>query len=167
MDSIEKYYSNRKEYNYYKKVNEILNNLEFKTIIDVGSSKNPVLENILNTDIIRVALDIVHISNGSPTIQYIQADFYSWDFDRYYDVVLCMQVLEHLKNPKEFAQKLFSLGKTVIISVPYKWRKGLWHEHIQDPVDESLLKEWTQRCPNESYIIEDNRMKRIICVYKP
>jgi len=164
MNSIEKYYEERKEYNYYKKVNEILSKLQFTSIIDIGGRKSPILEKI-NNNIYKSLLDISKINNDDKNINYITADFYKWVPDKKYDVVLCLQVLEHLEKPTEFAQKLFDTGNKVIISLPYKWAKGFCVHHIQDPVDEKLIKQWTNRNPLETYIIEDNGVKRIICVY--
>ena len=164
MDDINKYYEERKEYNYYKKVNSILSKLQFNSIIDIGGRKSPILEQ-LNDSIYKSLLDISKIKGENKNINYITADFYKWAPDRVYDIVLCLQVLEHLDKPAEFAQKLFGTGKKVIISLPYKWPKGFCIHHIQDPVDEKLIKEWTNRKPTESYIVEDNSVKRIICVY--
>jgi trans-aconitate methyltransferase len=96
----------------------------------------------------------------------IQADFYTWKPDRNYDVVLCLQVLEHLDNPKEFAQKLLQVGKTVIISVPYKWKEGSCKYHTQDPIDKEKLKGWVGREPDEQHVVTDKGLERIICVYR-
>jgi hypothetical protein len=47
MSTIEKYYNERKESNYYKKVVEIVNNFnEITSIIDIGARRSPVLENL-------------------------------------------------------------------------------------------------------------------------
>lgn len=164
MDYVNKYYEERKEYIYYKKVNDILSKLQFNSIIDVGGRKSPILEKLGNS-IYKSLLDISKIDGGNGNINHITANFYKWVPDRKYDVVLCLQVLEHLDKPAEFAQKLFNTGKKVIISLPYKWPKGFCIYHVQDPVDEKLIKEWTNREPIESYIVEDNGVKRIICVY--
>lgn len=165
MNSLEKYYIQRKESNYYKKVNDILSKLQFTSIIDIGARKSPTLEKVDN-NIYKSSLDIIDIKNEDKNINYIKADFYTWVPDRKYDIVLCLQVLEHLDKPTEFAQKLFDTGNKVIISLPYKWPKGRCIYHVQDPVDENLIKQWTNRNPLESYIIEeDNGIKRIICVY--
>jgi hypothetical protein len=77
-----------------------------------------------------------------------------------------LQVLEHLENPAEFAQKLFQSGQTVIISVPYKWPSGIQKNHVQDPVDEQKLKCWTGRDAIELLIVCDRR-ERLIAVYQP
>lgn len=166
-NSIDKYYNERCNYNYYKKVTEILNSFTGTTsIIDIGARRTPVFEN-LDKSIYKTCLDIEPIEKYSDNINIITADFLRWTPDKEYDIVICLQVLEHLENPKEFAQKLFLVGKIVIISLPYMWRKGRCKDHIQDPVDEELIKKWTDKEPTISYIIEDKKLKRIICVYIP
>lgn len=161
---IDSYYESRKTFNYYTKVNEILGNIKFKTIIDIGSRKSPILEKI-PSDIEKAALDVIPIKSGSDDIKQHTGDFYTWTPDKIYDVVLCLQVLEHLDNPKLFTRKLFETGKKVIISVPYKWKKGFCKYHVQDPVDEDKIYSWTQKTPTSSYIIEDRGVKRLICTY--
>jgi hypothetical protein len=162
-NGVNKYYHNRKDFNYYNKVKEILHRLHFSSIIDVGCRKSPVMEG-LSEKIYKTMVDIEEIPPVDG-IHTIQADFYTWEPDRKYDVVLCLQVLEHLDKPKEFAEKLLQVGKTVIISVPYKWKQGSCKDHRQDPVDESKIRGWMGREPDEQYIIADKSMKRIICVY--
>jgi hypothetical protein len=167
MDELKSYYDFRKEFNYYKKIVEILNDIgDVSSIIDIGGRKSPVLEK-LDKSIYKASLDIITISPSlkDQGVVYINADFLTWIPDKNYDVVLCLQVLEHLDNPKEFALKLFSTGKIVIISLPYKWREGFCASHVQDPVDELKIKEWTQREPSSSFIVKDLKANRIICVY--
>lgn len=158
------YYRNRKNLKYYKKVKEILNRLEFSSIIDVGSRKSPMM-NMPGENIYKAMLDIKEIPPVDG-IKMITADFYTWTPDRTYDVAMCLQVLEHVDTPKEFAQKLLQVGKTVIISVPYKWGVGSCKYHVHDMIDEETLKSWVGRDPDESYIIKDMDANRIICVYK-
>ena len=100
-----------------------------------------------------------------PGVELITADFYKWTPSKAYDVVLCLQVLEHLSRPATFAKKLFHTGKHVIISVPYKWPKGTCKYHVQDPIDEAKIRGWTGRDPDEEYIIRDGGRERIVCVY--
>lgn len=69
----------------------------------------------------------------------------------------------------KFAQKLFTLGKTVIISVPYKWPKGRCKEHVHDPVDENKLYNWVKKKPDQYWVIKEDKYapsdKRLICLY--
>lgn len=161
---VNAYYLERKNFNYYKKVLEIVKSLTFKSIIDVGANRSPILENIDNSiDKVLIDLNDIPIIDG---IRNIKGDFYTWNPDKQYDVVLCLQVLEHLENPKLFANKLFQIANdTVIISVPYKWKKGFCKYHVQDPVDLQKLKSWTNKDPTYHFIVRDNMIDRLICVY--
>ena len=158
--SVHNYYSSRRELNYYKKVKDILNGLQFESIIDIGSRRSPVLEGLIAN---KTLLDIQPMPQR-PGTNTIMADFYTWTPDKRYDVVLCLEVLEHLDRPAEFAQKLFQTGRIVILSVPYKWAKGSCKYHIQDPVDEFKVRGWTGRDPIGQYIVADGA-RRMICVY--
>ena len=77
-----------------------------------------------------------------------------------------MQTLEHVKDVKEFSEKLLNISKILIISVPYKWKKGATKSHIHDPVDENKLFSWFLKNPTYSEIVEEeNKVKRIINIY--
>jgi len=157
------YYNTRKAYHYYKKVKEILNGIHFTSIIDIGSRKSPVMEH-LGSSIHKTMLDIKPMP-PMPGVELITADFYKWTPSKTYDVILCLQVLEHLSRPATFAKKLFQTGKHVIISVPYKWPKGSCKYHVQDPINEAKIHGWTGRDPDYEYIIRDDARERIVCVY--
>jgi hypothetical protein len=161
MDS---YWKSRKEYNYYKKVLEIINIYSnYESIIDVGGRDTEILKDLSFRDI--ACLDLNKLPEND-RIRTIKCDFYKWIPDKKYDIVTCLQVLEHLDDPGTFAKKLFELSnKLVIISVPYKWPKGFCKYHLQDPVSEDDIFKWTGKSYNESYIIEDASVKRIVCVY--
>lgn len=90
-----------------------------------------------------------------PGVELHLGDFIEWDSgDQRFDVALCLQVLEHVSDPTAFAQKLFELADVVVISVPYKWPKGMTKGHTHDPVDEVKLRKWTGREPFESRIVD-------------
>ena len=86
-------------------------------------------------------------------------------------VCTCFQVLEHIPEPRAFTQRLFDLGKTVVIAVPYLWPEGRTNNHIHDPVDRGKLKSWTGRSPNYSTIIAEPfgsvKHQRLIAAYHP
>ena len=69
-------------------------------------------------------------------VRVVNADFLTWEPDRQYNLVLCLQVLEYIPDPTAFAWKLLECGRVVIVSVPYLWEAGACGEHIHRPVDE-------------------------------
>jgi hypothetical protein len=162
---MESYWKSRKECNYYKKVLQLIQNYNnYESIIDVGSANTELLKDLPFKD--KVCLDFNKLPELEG-IKTVKCDFYKWIPDKKYDIVVSLQVLEHLDDPELFTKKLFELSnKILIISTPYKWPKGFCKYHVQDPVDEDKIFSWTGRVPNESYIIEDASVKRIICVYK-
>ena len=99
----------------------------------------------------------------------VVADFIEWVPDQQYDIVLCLQVLEHIKDANLFAKKLLDCGSIVIISVPYKWDEGKTKNHIHDPVDRAKLYDGFGREPNFEYIATEvlAPADRIIQVYEP
>jgi len=70
------------------------------------------------------------------------------------DVVTCLQVLEHLDEPKPFCAALFAAARhAVIVSVPWMWPAGNEPGHRQDPVDGEKLVAWTHRKPTLQRIV--------------
>ncbi len=160
----EEYYKKRKDMNYYKAVLAIVKALPYRSILDVGSRRSPVLE-ALPPSKERVTLDKVAVKS-TPGVRHIIADFFSWTPDRVYDLVLCLQVLEHLEQPAPFLQKLFATGTNVIVSVPYRWKKGACKYHVQDPVTLAKVIGWAGgRNPLAHWIVEDNGWQRLICLF--
>jgi SAM-dependent methyltransferase len=131
-------------------------------MIDVGAGETDVVGALKGFDR-RVMLDI-HPIRPKRGVEIVNTDFMEYRPDTRFDLVLCLQVLEHLESPEAFARKLFEIGRTVIISVPYRWPEGAWPWHVQDPVDEAKLERWTGRRPTEIRIVADER-ERLIAVY--
>lgn len=160
------YWQKRTKHRYYKKIVKIVNeNFDnCNSVIDVGSSNTEILKQFKNIKN-KTALDKGRLPN-IPDVDNVCIDFFDYEIVNKFDLVLCLQVLEHLENPKEFTLKLFSLGKHVIISVPYKWKEDQSIYHLQDPVDEEKLKSWTETDPDELfYITESDKTERMIAVY--
>jgi SAM-dependent methyltransferase len=132
-------------------------------VIDVGSHDTAVLS-ALDWFERRVALDLGYVARRRG-IEAIVMDFMDYAPKTSFDLVLCLQVLEHLEQPAAFARKLLRTGRTVIISVPYKWPEGLVKTHRQDPVDEAKLAGWTGRTPVETRVVA-NGLARLVAVYR-
>jgi len=169
-DGMNRYWNKRKNMQYYKKVTEIINDLKPKSLIDIGNGGCPYISCEHSED--TVTLDIENACK-SEKIRSIVVDFMEWEKDKDYELVVCSQVLEHIHDAKSFAEKLFTIGKSVLISVPYKWPSGTELEHIHDPVDEEKIRSWTGRDPDKSWIVTENvrrknrkDIKRILCLYK-
>lgn len=161
-----KYWNRRKKMEYYKKIINIVNDMKVSSIIDIGNGGCPyVLE--FNVDDI-TTLDFEN-AYSNDHIKNIVIDFMEWNPTRKYDLACCFQVLEHINNPKFFAQKLFKIANTVIISVPYKWPSiGLYFEptHCQDPIDEDKIFSWMNKNPDFSLIAIEKVTNKKKCVSK-
>lgn len=131
-------------------------------VIDIGSGLSEILQRLPWFDR-RVALDRSYAPRHRG-IETVLTDFLAYEPDTTFDLVLCLEVLEHLDAPSAFAQKLLRTGRTAIVSVPYKWPKGACATHVQDPVDEGLLEQWMQRQPTTTRIVADG-MERLVAVY--
>jgi Methyltransferase domain len=139
------------------------------TVIDVGSNGTPTLEWHRESAKRLVSVDLVRPYRAEG-VESVVTDFLAYEPDTKFDLVTCFQVLEHVPEPGPFARKLLTLGKVVVISVPYKWPKGKCKEHPNDPVDEAKLRDWFGRRPNFSHLskeIEFDRKARLIHVYYP
>lgn len=162
------YWSSRKNILYYEVVRILASTIgaDAKSILDVGSANCPYLDWFDWIDQ-RVSLDIEnpYIADG---IEAIKQDFLTWEAVEEYDVVLCLQVLEHVQDVEPFTKKLLDMGKTLIVSVPYKWDKLKTDEHIHDPVDKIKMRKWFGRDPNFEYVCSEvlAPVDRLIQVYE-
>lgn len=100
-------------------------------------------------------------------VELVQADFLSWKPTRRYDVVLCLQTLEHVPDAAAFARKLFdSAVRLVVLSVPCQWPAGADPSHVHDPVTAQKLRDWTSCDPHASAIVDTPPRQRVVCVYR-
>jgi hypothetical protein len=158
------YWKERKDLLYYKLVVALAREFAPRalSVIDVGSADTRVLDSV---DWIphKFALDRYFCCRPCDAT-YIQADFMDFRPTRQFDLVFCLQVLEHLEDPMPFAKKLLSIGAIIIVSVPYQWPKGFCKWHVQDPVDESKLLGWFGKPFVKSQIVDDAEARRLAVV---
>jgi len=159
------YWDRRSHYRYYAEVVRLAREHvpDGGRVLDVGAYEAELLRQLDWFDE-RLALDLRYIMPRQG-VKTLVADFRRYEPDGRYDLVLCLQVLEHLRDPDEIARKLLRTGRTVIVSVPYMWGPGGRGGHLHDPVDEAKLRLWTDRDPDESLIVDDDGRRRLIAVY--
>jgi hypothetical protein len=160
------YWRRRSGYRYYAKVVGLARKHAPSggSVIDVGAHESRTLADLTWFER-RVALDRQPIPKQRG-IERVQVEFRQYRPTTRFDLVLCLQVLEHLHNPAGFARRLFECGSVVILSVPYKWPQGKCRWHVQDPVTKRKLREWTGRDPSEVVVVRDPNA-RLIAVYRP
>ena len=149
------YVQRRQTQIYYSYVSRLVRGVapQINSIMDVGSGKTSCLEQF-DWIPIRKTIDVAH-PYASEFVEGVKADFLEYEVDERYDLVVCLQVLEHIPEVEAFARKLFDISRSVLISVPYKWPKGGTKGHIHDPVDEEKLRAWTRRKPDYQIIVTE------------
>jgi hypothetical protein len=165
--SLSGYWETRRHMNYYREAVRLAREHVSggDRVLDVGSEETRLLGELDGFER-RVALDIRPFP-PQPGVERVVADFLEYRPDGPFDLVLCLQVLEHVDAPGPFARKLLATGRVVIISVPYRWPKGLEEDHIHDPIDEAKLRSWTGADPVEVCLVTDRSRQRLIAVYRP
>ena len=136
-----------------------------QSVLDVGSNSCAYLE-WFNWIPYKLSIDI-SAPYRSWRVHGKKIDFLEYKNDREFDLCLSLQVLEHIRDAKSFAQKLLKVAHHVIVCVPYKWPAGTNSYHVQDPVDEERLITWFNRIPNYEIIVTEpiTEKRRLICYY--
>lgn len=160
-----RYWNSRKNRIYYQQALAFAKKYapDAQTVIDVGPHNTQFLSRV-DWVSAKTAIDLKHMPS-LPDTNNIQGNFLEFIPENTFDLVFCLQVLEHLESPIPFAQKLLKTGKIVVISVPYKWPPGTRENHLQDPVDENKLLSWTKKPWLEKNIITDD-LPRFVAVFE-
>ena len=150
-----------KDYNYFKLVKNIIKILSGnnKTILDIGSANIDLMSKYPFAKRVSVSIDGA-INNDNVT--GYQMDFFNFDVPEKFDVITCLQVVEHVENAKEFVQKILKSGRLCIISVPYKWEKGACKYHVQDPIDEKKMYSWSDTKPLFTFMVKDGSYRMVM-----
>lgn len=159
------YWKRRREFNYYAEAVRLAraHAPSGRSVLDVGANETEVISE-LDWFERRVVLDRVYVA-PRPGVETVTIDFMRYQPPAAFDLVLCLQVLEHVTDPAAFAKKLLATGRTVIVSVPHAWPAGLVADHLHDPIDEHRLRSWTGREPAEVSVVEDLGKERLLAVY--
>ena len=104
-----------------------------------------------------------------------QADINTYRFDFYgYDTIIAFEVIEHLDNGLEIANKLKQHCKRLLLTVPWNEPKGFWGEHHKlHGLNESHFEGFEFEYINEAGMIssqpepitKDNRCNLMLCKY--
>ena len=162
-----KYWEKRMDMLYYQYVDYIVRTLghDAQSMIDVGTASCPYLEWF---DWIpeKVSFDMA-TPYQSENVLGIQGDFLDYEFDREFDILTCLQVLEHVPDASAFARRLLEVSQTVVISVPFKWRAEAVSDHIHDPIDGKKIRRWFGRKPNYTIVVQEpfRTPRRLIAIF--
>lgn len=159
------YVEERQNFIYYKVLKRVLKIIAKNntSIIDVGSFGVDMISDLPLENKVSVCINRPIQNNKC---KGYKMDFFEYEPETLFDIVTCFQVIEHIEDAHNFTQKLFSTGKTILISLPYKWKEGTCKYHCQDPVDENKIYSWTNRDPDYTWLCQDqDHLYRIICLY--
>lgn len=139
------YWEGRKSMKYYSEVVALARDYapDAASVLDVGGR-----DCLYSLDIpagLRVTVD-PDLGPQHPGIVWHQADFMQWQPDRIYDIGLCMQVLEHIKDPARFLRKILQCCRVAVISIPFNWPTTSDHVHHRLKTD--VFEEWAGRKPD-------------------
>ena len=123
-DDVALYWERRQELVYYQVVRFLVNGLskDAKSILDVGSAGLPFLDWFPHVPE-KVSVDMRNPYKGAG-VSGFTADFLTWEAGRRFDIVTCLQVLEHVPAADLFARKLLTMSDIVVVSVPFEWCEG-------------------------------------------
>ena len=155
-DPVAQYWERRKDSIYIFTAQRICRMFcpEPRSVLDVGSNGTPTLEWHRPSATRLVSLDLRR-PYLAPGVEAVRSDFLEFSPESKFDLVTCFQVLEHLRKPTLFAQKLLELSSVCVVSVPYKWPKGKCKGHVQDPVDVEKMLAWFGREPDYQYVANE------------
>jgi len=118
--------------NYFKKLQILLKDLDYKTILDIGCAEGFVtneISGIKECDITGIDLSARDISEAKkqyPYLRFIEGDIYKLPFNsKSFDMVIALEVLEHLENPEIALEEIQRVAKKwILFSVPIEplWR---------------------------------------------
>jgi hypothetical protein len=161
------YWARRQDLLYYQVVRIVAQGLarDATSVIDIGSWNTPTLDWFPDVPA-RTSLDL-RTPYRAEGVTSVAADFLTWTPDRTYDLALCLQVLEHVKDARGFAQKLLEVANAVVISVPYRWPETRNKYHVHDPVTIDKLRSWFGRAPSYAFLVPEptSGIERLVCVF--
>ena len=162
----EHYWESRKEYRYYQVAARLAKEYgpTARTVLDVGARDTRFLE-LIDWVSAKTAIDV----DRTPVVrgaQNLRCDFLSYEPNVRFDLVFCLQVLEHLHRPAVFLKKLLATGRLVIVSVPYDWAHDPDSDHVHDAVDEARLMIWAGKRWVHATVVEDESRERLIAVFR-
>jgi len=100
--------------------------------------------------------------------QFVHADINTFELGQY-DTIVAMEVIEHLDNGLEVAQRLKQHCKRLLVTVPYMETPGFWGEHHRlHMLDQSHLPGFTYQFMGEQGDIADTPfegMNLMLCEY--
>lgn len=170
MKSIEENYrQSRQNLPYFMRALKIVNaRKDCNSILDVGGGSAGFLDRVDLQYTRRMLVDPdCTPGGGCPNYICMDIDFmYLRIPDNQFDVVVCLQVMEHIDPAirREFAAKLVqTAGKLLVVSIPYKWQ-GSKEVVDHNGLDEHNIAEWFGTKSFKFDIVGKAKQRRMVCV---
>jgi ubiquinone/menaquinone biosynthesis C-methylase UbiE len=118
--------------NFNKKIKTIISNIEFNSFLDIGSGEGLVLTNLMeelkNKNCYGIDINESNLKMAKKNVPFCNfkyGNIYKIPFpDNSFDIVSCMETLEHLEYPSKAIEEIKRVSsKTILVSVP---REPLW-----------------------------------------
>ena len=110
------------------------NKLVGSTVLEIGCSNGYGSQffgnniSYLGLDYDKNIIEVAREEGWGDNKKFIHADINAFELGQY-DTIVAMEVIEHLDNGLEIAQKLKNHCKRLLITVPYMETPGFWGEH--------------------------------------
>lgn len=147
----------RKRWQYMSIAAGIIRDLKPESVLEIGPGRRgkPVMVKGADT------LDV----SGRPTFRH-DAGVISWPVKQRYDLIVALQVWEHLKGQQRHAfQEAMRRGRYALLSFPYEWEQA---DEIHEGITMDVIRHWTCRHrPQQSVLVMiPEKRKRLICLYR-
>ena len=146
----------RKRWHYFKKVIDILQETSFKSCLELGPYKRPIVHGCDAIDI-RKHLDNLTYRHDATKIP--------WPIDdAKYDLFIALQVWEHLDNKQTRAfREVMRISRMAVLSFPYMWDwpKDSGNYPLHHLIDKELIEDWTLNVKPEKVIEVPRTGKRL------
>jgi len=124
---MNKYIEERMDLPYYRIVKDQIKEIAPETMLDVGCHGMDIFNEVEGE---KTFIDLY--GNFPETGEHIKIDINEFETEKKWEVITCLQTLEHIEDIESACNKLKGLyTKALIISLPYKWagKQDDGHKH--------------------------------------
>jgi hypothetical protein len=133
-------------WNYYEAVINLVKEIKPLKVLEIGPGKSTIVK---KSDIM---INPIEDKYGRPDFEYSKSIIFNatekpWPIkDKEYDLIIALQVWEHLTNKQSRAfREVIRTSKKAILSFPYLWDCHFKDNHRFDHhmIDEEIISDWT------------------------
>lgn len=161
------YYANRQYKQYYQVVADtvrlIRHSVPLASVLDVGPADVPLVTELGIPDCTVLEPQFPRQFDGC---EWLRGDVCGYEFGRKFDLVMCLQCLEHIEDIDAACSALFRAAeKYLVVSLPWQWGKGWEPGHIHDPIDMDWIVRHLGK-PTSHTLCDDPPTRHIVCTYE-